>query len=188
MSTKKLIEFYQIFWNFPKKYEDQLGKLGDVIQYSNPLIFMGYALGLSIYNLCNHIEHPFRLLLVFLCIYLVTTLIQVLLKFLFDNPRPRDEIEKNNQGINPDLNFDPKFNGHNSFPSGHTMSAMTGGMFWFQMTFGIQGLGVLFGIIGFSLGILTAFSRIVKHAHWVRDVGFSIIVSIVAYFVACFYL
>lgn len=188
MSTKKLIDFYQIFWNFPKKYEDQLGKLGDILQYTNPLIFLGYALGISYVNVVNRVDRPFQLLTVFVCTYVATALIQIVLKFLFDNPRPRDEIEKNNQGVNPDLNFDPGLDKHNSFPSGHTMSAMTGGMFWFQMTFGILNLGIFFGIIGFSLGVLTAFSRIVKHAHWVRDVGFSAIVSIVAYFIACCYL
>lgn len=188
MSTKKLIDFYKIFWNFPKKYEDQLGKIGDILQYTNPIIVALYALGLSYYNVVNQVDKPFNLLVVFICTYVATTIIQVVLKFLFDNPRPRDEIEKNNPGVNPDLNFNPKLDGHNSFPSGHTMSAMTGGMFWFQITFGIPTLGVLFGIIGFSLGILTAFSRIVKHAHWVRDVGFSIVVSMIAYFVACIYL
>lgn len=188
MFTKKLIDFYKIFWNFPKKYEDQLGKIGDTLQYTNPIIFLLYAVGVALYNWYQRAEHPFQLLLVFLITYLVTTIIQVGLKFLFDNPRPRDEIDKGNPGINPDLNFNPKTDGHNSFPSGHTMSAMTGGMFWFQMTFGVPSLGILFGILGFSLGILTAFSRIVKHAHWVRDVGFSIVVSMVAYFIACFYL
>ena len=188
MATKKLIDFYQIFWNFPKKYEDQLGKIGDILQYTNPIIFALYALGVAYVNITQQADHPFKLLSVFMCTYAATAIIQITLKFLFDNPRPRDEIEKGNTGVNPDLNFNPKADGHNSFPSGHTMSAMTGGMFWFQMTFGIPSLGIFLGIIGFSLGILTAFSRIVKHAHWVRDVGFSIIVSMVAYFIACMYL
>ena len=188
MTTKKLIDFYQIFWNLPKNHEEQLGKLGDVVQYTNPLIFLVYAIFATLVNLFNGAENSFRLLTVFVCTYAITALIQVILKFLFNQPRPRTEIAKGNQGINPDLNFEPKIDGQNSFPSGHTMSAMTGGMFWFQMTFGVVQLGVLFGIIGFTLGILTAFSRIVQLAHWVRDVGFSIVVSVLAYFIACMFL
>ena len=188
MSTRKLMDFYKIFWNFPQKYQDKLGKLGDTVQYTNPIIFLIYAIGVTFYNSFYRIENPFKLLVVFVITYAITALIQVTLKFLFNQPRPRTEIAKGNQGINPDLNFDPQIDGQNSFPSGHTMSAMTGGMFWFQMTFGYAELGILFGIIGFTLGLLTALSRIVQHAHWVRDVGFSIVVSVLAYFIACLFL
>ena len=182
------MDFYKIFWNFPQKFQDKLGKLGDTVQYTNPLIPLLYAFGVAWYGTLNHLENPYRLFVVYIITYLITALIQVTLKFLFNQPRPRTEIAKGNQGINPDLNFDPKIDGQNSFPSGHTMSAMTGGMFWFQMTFGYAELGIFFGIIGFTLGLLTALSRIVQHAHWVRDVGFSIVVSVLAYFVACLFL
>lgn len=173
MSTKKLIKFYKFNWSLPTWLVNIFGKLGDIGQYLGPIAVLGYCVLMANWHLLE----------VFTITYLITAAIQVLLKLFFNNPRPR---ETDLDGINPDLKLEISAKEGNSFPSGHTMSAMTGGMFWFEFI----GLGyspIIFGIAGVLVGVITAFSRIFKRAHWVRDVGFSLVVSIIAYLVAKFF-
>ena len=69
----------------------------------------------------------------------------------------------------------PDSSAFNSFPSGHTMSTMCGGIFWTNML----ALPWFIGWIGISLGLITALSRLSARAHWMRDVFTSAIVAIV---------
>lgn len=69
--------------------------------------------------------------------------------------------------------FDWSFDDGNSFPSGHTTSAMCGAIY----------ATMLFPLVGFVLlilAIICAYSRIKAMAHFMRDVFFGTVISAVA--------
>lgn len=153
---------YNKLWNMKESIKNDIVSLGDYIQYLTPI-------GFIIYSACYLDNHTSR---VFVISFTIALLIMTLLKGLFNNPRPR-EVEGSD---NPTLNLEWSPDEGNSFPSGHTMSAMMGAMFWFQ-------INDFVGFIGICLGLICAVSRIVAKAHWLRDVCTSSAISAMIYFI-----
>ena len=117
-----------------------------------------------------------HLAIVFVATFAVAMIIMSLCKALFSAPRPR-EVEGDD---NPDLKLDWSPRDFNSFVSGHTMSAMVGGIFWFQ-------IDPWLGVVGVALAVITGLSRIIAKAHWLRDVIGSTIVATILYVVDVLY-
>jgi membrane-associated phospholipid phosphatase len=165
---KFLDRFYRIMWGLRKTSVGSfLAKVGEHSQTLTPVAFFTY----SACRLGSHVTK------VFVISYVVCGVIQISLKKIFNNPRP-NEVEGT---VNPPLKLEWTNEGE-SFPSGHTMSAMAGGVFWFQMQY-IYGYPVM-GIIGVLLGVLTGLSRIISRAHWLRDVVASWVTAVMVYWVA----
>lgn len=162
-----LDKFYTKLWNIKESVKKDIKKLGDYMQFITPVAFLVYIACFGDTTLGR----------VFCAAYIAGTIIQVLLKALFNNPRPR-EVDTTN---NPDLDLDWSVGEGDSFPSGHTMSAMVGGIFWFEINWCI-------GLIGIGLGLVTGLSRIIAKAHWLRDVLTSTVVAVILYAAAYFYL
>jgi membrane-associated phospholipid phosphatase len=166
---KILDRFYHTMWGLRKTTVGSiLVETGHRLQIITPVVFFIY----SAYRLGSPITK------VFVISYAVSEAIQGSLKVLFNNPRP-NETEGT---VNPPLKLEWSVDVGDSFPSGHTMSAMTGGIFWFQMRY-ICGYPVM-GIIGVLLGIVTGLSRIISRSHWLRDVAASWVTAAMIYWVA----
>ena len=157
---------YRKLWGIKDSVKADLRKVGDHLQFITPIFVIVYGI----------MSGDIRLLQVFFYYYLGCTVIHVLLKWLFNNPRP-SEIDTD---INPQLQFQWSVNKGDSFPSGHTMSAVSGGVFWFNIC-------PYLGVIGIILGIFTAFTRIVVRAHWLRDVGTSSVIAIAMWGITDYY-
>lgn len=112
----------------------------------------------------------------FVVTFVIAMIIMSLCKALFNAPRPR-EVEGDD---NPDLKLDWTPRDFNSFVSGHTMSAMVGGIFWFQ-------IDPWLGVVGVALAVITGLSRIIAKAHWLRDVVGSTIVATILYVIDVLY-
>ena len=153
---------YNKFWGIKASLKNDLRELGDNLQFITPLVVIAYCV----------LTPDLYLLKGFLACYGICLVIQLFLKALFNNPRP-NEIGWNTRNPNLRLGWSP-YKG-NSFPSGHTMSAMCGGIFWTNMLT----LPWFVGWIGISLGLITALSRLSARAHWMRDVFTSAIIAIV---------
>ena len=149
---------YRVLWGVSDGVKSDLRKIGDNLQFITPI-------GVLLYGAFTG---ELKLLQVFILYYLGCTVIQVFLKWLVNNPRP-NEIDTT---VNPALTLDWSVNKGDSFPSGHTMSAVSGGIFWFNIC------GYM-GILGLVLGVFTAFTRLVVKAHWMRDVVTSGIIAII---------
>lgn len=182
MSTEKLKKFYQTVWNLSESFTNTLGNLGDKMQYVLPIVPLVYFLGEFL------LGFGYVHLLVYVISYVVCMATVIILKYLFDAKRPRTVIAEGNDGVNPDLPLNPGVETNKSFCSGHAMSAVCGGLFCFFMTFGLAPVGYILGLAGWTLGVLTGFSRIVKRAHWARDVLTSIGVCLLVFFIACFFM
>jgi membrane-associated phospholipid phosphatase len=166
---KILDRFYRTMWGFRKTpVGSLLIKVGDHSQTLTPVVFLTYS--------ACRLGSPITK--VFVISYAVGAVIQVSLKALFNNPRP-NEVEGT---VNPPLKLGWSVNEGDSFPSGHTMSAMVGGIFWLQMQ-NICGYPVM-GIIGVLLGVVTGLSRIIARSHWLRDIVASWVTAAVIYWVA----
>lgn len=162
-----LNKFYKKLWNIKESVKKDIKKLGDYMQFITPVVFLVYIACFGDTTLGR----------AFCVAYIAGTIIQVLLKALFNNPRPR-EVDGT---CNPNLDLDWSVNEGDSFPSGHTMSAMVGGVFWFEISWWM-------GIIGVILGLVTGLSRIIAKAHWLRDVLTSSVVAVILYVAAYYYL
>ena len=158
-----LDKFYQKLWSIPEKYRKIIQKCGDILQIAIPLSLVITLL----------IIQDWYTLELFVMYFIIAMLIQVLLKALFNNPRPR-EIQSTD---NPHLDLDWSPDEGNSFCSGHTLSAMTGALFWFY-------LSNIVGIIALILAIFTAFSRLVARAHWLRDVLVASLISLILFIIS----
>ena len=161
-----LDSFYNKLWSIKESIKDDIKSIGDYLQYATPMVFI-------IYSACFLDNHVSR---VFVCAFAVAMIIMSLLKALFNAPRPR-EIEGTD---NPDFDLDWSPDDGNSWPSGHTMSAMMGGVFWFQINEWI-------GLLGITLGLFTGLSRIIAKAHWLRDVLTSTVISVAIYVICVLY-
>jgi membrane-associated phospholipid phosphatase len=168
---KFLDKFYLKMWGIKESLKNDIVKLGDYLQLVTPIVFL-------IYSSCFLGTYISR---VFIVSYIIANIIQVLLKSLFNNPRP-SETEGTD---NPDLNFDWSVNEGESFPSGHTMSAMIGGVFWLLMP--KCGNIPFLGIFGILLGVITGISRVIAKAHWLRDILTSSLISGIIYWIAYTY-
>lgn len=161
-----LDSFYNKLWSMKESIKEDIESLGDYLQYITPI-------GFIIYSACFLDNHTSK---VFVCAFAVAMLIVVILKAIFDAPRPREVGTTDN----PDLDLDWSPTDGNSWPSGHTASALMGGIFWFQ-------INDWAGYCGVALGLITGLSRIIAKAHWVRDVVTSLIISIVIYVICVLY-
>lgn len=159
-------KFYEKIWNMKDSIVKELEKLGDYIQFLTPIVIL-----LWIALVTGDVAEGRK----FVICFAITMSIYLLLNALFNNPRP----SQTDSPTNPDLNLDWSPTEGNSFPSGHTMAAMTGGVFWFDIS-------NTWGMVGVFLGVICAFSRLAAEAHWVRDVVTSSIVSVAVYAVATF--
>jgi membrane-associated phospholipid phosphatase len=156
-------KFYNRMWNMKESFREDLRKAGDYLQLVTPIGFLLWVAW----------QGEQRLAQVFIITYLICGVIQILLKSLFNNPRP-NEVEGTN---NPNLNLDWSINVGESFPSGHTMSAMSGAMFWLE-------INPYVGAFGIFLGLTCGLSRIISKSHWLRDVLTSSVISAFAYYIA----
>jgi membrane-associated phospholipid phosphatase len=157
---------YNKLWNMKDSIIKDLRDCGNYLQFLTPLVVLLYAAW----------NGQMYLARTFIIYYLVCTIIQVLLKSLFNNPRPNEFDISTNK--NPPLHFEWSVNKGDSFPSGHTMSAMSGGIFWSNISMGQPYIAC----IGIALGIITAISRVAAKAHWLRDVSFSAVLSILLWY------
>lgn len=146
--------------------KDDIKSLGDYLQFVTPIAFI-------VYSACFMTNHVSR---VFVISFVVAMLICSLMKALTSAPRPR-EVEGDK---NPDLELDWTPKSFNSWPSGHTMSTMAGGVFWLQINEWV-------GAIGIALGLITGLSRIIAKAHWLRDVVTSSVIAIAIYVIDVLY-
>lgn len=153
---------YRKLWGINNGIKEDLKQWGDNLQFITPITVLIYGA----------FAGELKLLQIFILYYCLCAVTQVLLKWLFNNPRPR-EIDSDE---NPVLNFDWSVRKGNSFPSGHTMSAFSGGIFWFN-------IHSIMGWIGIILGITTAVSRLVVKAHWIRDVVTSAIIAVILWII-----
>lgn len=153
---------YDKLWSIKDSIKADLTSLGDDLRIYLPVAFITY-------EACFGDHHTAKVFVIALAIALA---LMSLLKALFNSPRPR-EITSNEA---PELDLDWSPDEGNSFVSGHTTSAMLGGIFFFEG-------GILLGIIGLLLGIVTGLSRVVSKAHWIRDVLGASALSIVIYII-----
>lgn len=160
------MNIYEKLWSMSEDIKDDIKSLGDYLQYATPMIFI-------IYEACFGSHNTSR---IFCITFVISLIIMSVLKALFNNPRPR-EVETSD---NPDLDLDWSPRDGNSFPSGHTMSAMVGGVFWFE-------IDPYVGILGIGLGLFTGLSRVIAKAHWFRDVLTSTLIACILYIVAKVY-
>lgn len=161
-----LKKIYEYLWSL--KYTQfglKLRELGDYTQIFTPALFI-------IWSACYGNNHLSK---VFIVTFLVAMGIYLILNCIFNNVRPSED----DSVIPPEMNADWSPSEGNSFPSGHTMSAVTGGLFWFE-------INPIVGIIGLILGLLTGASRLIAKKHWIRDVLTSIIISVICYITAHF--
>lgn len=161
-----LNNFYTKLWNLKESTIDKITELGDKLQIAIPV--MTLYLGM--------IANDFKFIKVFAVAFGIAIFISMLAKALFNNVRPRETTGTSN----PDLKLDWSIKEGNSFISGHTIAACTGGVFWFWFD-------PWLGCIGLLLGLITGFSRIVARAHWLRDVLTAVIISIIIYLVSYYY-
>lgn len=155
---------YSKLWNVKESLIKDLREAGDYLQFLTPLVVLLYTAWMGEMVLGR----------VFITYYLICTIIQVVLKSLFNNPRPNEA----GTSENPPLRLEWSVNRGDSFPSGHTMSAMSGGIFWTNIAMWQPYIGW----IGIVLGIITAISRVASKAHWLRDVIFSAVLSILLWY------
>ena len=156
---------YRILWNIPSNMKDDIRKIGDHIQFLTPIVVVLYCI----------LDGNIPMLREFIIYYLICTAIQVLLKWAFNAPRPSQTESE----TNPLPKWEWSVNRGDSFPSGHTMSAISGGLFWTLFAFGQPWVG----IAGILLGFITALSRMIVRAHWLLDVGTSIIIASIVFLI-----
>lgn len=156
---------YRILWNIPSNMKDDIRKIGDHIQFLTPIVVVLYCI----------LDGNIPMLREFIIYYLICTVIQVLLKWAFNAPRP----SQTDSETNPLPKWEWSVNRGDSFPSGHTMSAISGGLFWTLFAFGQPWVG----IAGILLGLITALSRMIVRAHWLLDVGTSIIIASIVFLI-----
>lgn len=149
-----------------EKTKDIIETIGDYLQFLTPIFYLCYSLAHN-----SHYET-----VVFVLTFVLGLCISSLLKAIFNNERPYETDSTDN----PDLNVDWSPRQGNSFPSGHTLSAMLGGLFWFQ-------INPWFGCVGVALGCFTGFSRMVANAHWLRDILGAVTIAVTLYSIAVIY-
>lgn len=157
---------YDKLWSIKDSIKADLTSLGDDLRIYLPVAFITY-------EACFGDHHTARVFVIALAVALA---LMSLLKGLFNSPRPRETTD--NEAPELDLDWSP--NEGNSFVSGHTTSAMLGGLFFFEF-------GLMYGIIGVVLGALTGLSRVVSKAHWIRDVVGASALSLIIYVVCKLY-
>ena len=156
------MNIYDKLWSIKDSIKQDLTSLGDNLRFMLPVAFI-------VAQACFGDHHTSRVF----CIALAVALAMMsLLKGLFNSPRPRETTD--NQAPELDLDWSPDEG--NSFVSGHTTSAMLGGLFFFEF-------GLIYGIIGVVLGALTGLSRVVSKAHWIRDVLGASVLSLIIYLI-----
>ena len=160
------MSIYDKLWSIKDSVKEDLTALGDNLRFALPVAFI-------VTQACFGDHNTSRVF----CIALVIALaLMSLLKGLFNSPRPRETTD--NEA--PELELDWSPDEGNSFVSGHTTSAMLGGLFFFEF-------GVIYGIIGVVLGALTGLSRVVSKAHWIRDVVGASVLELIIYVVCKLY-
>lgn len=159
------MSIYTHLWNIEESIKEDLGDLGDKLRFFVPIAFI-------VYSACFLDQHISR---VFVVTFAISMIIMSLMKGIFNELRPRQDIDDD-----PHLSLDWSPDEGNSFPSGHAMSAMVGGVFWFEIHW-------IVGIIGVALGAITCFSRVVVKAHWIRDVLTSSIIAVMLYGIAKYF-
>ena len=169
---EKIAEFYKKLWSIDDVTKDKIEKFGDKFQIIIPVTVLLVCL-MQGYNVGDY-----QLAVTYAVTFALSMGICQFLKTLFNNTRPR-----NTEGfVNPKLEVDWSPTDGNSFPSGHTMSAMMGAMFAFEF-------GIVEGIVATLFAVGVAFSRMIVKAHWLRDVGTSTLIAIVLYaIVTIFYI
>jgi membrane-associated phospholipid phosphatase len=147
---KKFLDwFYNKCWNISDNIKETIREIGDHLQIATPIGFLIY----TAWTGQSHLAKVFTLT------WLGCAIVQITLKALFNNPRP-SEIEGT---INPPLDLDWSIQSGNSFVSGHTTCAISGGIFWLEISFG-------WGLVGIILSEFVGMSRIISKNHWLRDV------------------
>lgn len=165
-------KIYNKLWSINQETKNKLKEAGDLLRYLTSIIFITYSA-------CFLDNHTSRIFVISLGIAL---LLMEAIKWIFNNPRPRewDDNPNNDPTDNPDLDLDWSPKEGNSFISGHVTGAMYGGLWWFIA-------GWEWGILGVLLGVVTAISRIVVKAHWIRDVVCASVLSLIVFLVSTYY-
>lgn len=151
---------------FKESIKQDIKQLGDKLQFFTPIAFIVWC---ACYG-------SYKLAIVFVATFAAALIIMSLCKAIFNAPRPR-EVEGDN---NSDLRTDWSPTDGNSFVSGYTISAMVGGIFWFQ-------IDPALGCIGVMLGLITGLSQIITKAHWAQDVVGSTAVATILYVIDIVY-
>lgn len=167
---EKISEMYNRLWNLDEELRAKIEDYGDKMQVILPLAVL---LGLFY---CDYETHVYDGTICYIMCFAVGMGICSLLKAIFNNARPRN-VEGS---VNPKLDLEWTPTDGNSFPSGHTMSAMLGA--WFAFEFGF-----FIGIVALVLAVGVAISRMIAKAHWLRDVSTSTILALGVYLMAIEY-
>lgn len=162
----KIKSFYLKLYSTKNKETHR--QIGDYLQY----------FGVFAVILCSLYHKDIDIFIKFMAYYGVCVSIAWILKGLFNNRRPNEFPDNETNPKNEKLKFDISIKEGNSFPSGHTASAMTA-IYLFQIS-------TTLGVIGLCVGLFTAWTRLINRKHWLRDVGFSIIADIVIYYLMFF--
>lgn len=157
------MSIYTTLWGIKESVKKDIRDIGDKLQLLTPIAFI-------VWCACFGDNHA---AIVFTCTFVTAIVLMSLIKAVFNAPRPC-EVEGD---VNPDLRVDWSPSEGNSFVSGHTISAMVGAMFWFQ-------IDPIVGVVGLVLAVITGLSRIIAKAHWLRDVIGSTILAAILYGVA----
>lgn len=162
----KLKDFYLELYS--TKNKELYRQIGDYLQYFGMFVVIIYAI----------ILQNFDFFLKFVVFYTSCVLVAWFLKGIFNNRRPNEFPDNETNPKNEKLKLELSIKEGNSFPSGHTASAMTA-IYLFQVDYTL-------GVIGLLVGLFTAWTRLINRKHWLRDVGFSIVADIVIYYLMFF--
>lgn len=169
---KKFYEICSKIYNYLyKTFEgthklEVIRKCGDYLQFFGVFTFIIYSI------FCFNAQ----LVLSFILFYILINVICSILKIIFDNQRPTEYTDKVDENVkNPNLKLHFSIRKGNSFPSGHTASAMSA-IWLFQ-------LNPYLGILGILVALFVAFSRVAGRNHWLRDVSFSMVYVTILYFI-----
>jgi membrane-associated phospholipid phosphatase len=157
-------KIYTKLWGMKESFIDSLREVGDKLQIIIPVSFL-------IYSSWTGQE---RLSQVFIITFLITGAIQVILKAITSNPRPRELPEDNTENV--PIKFGLSINHLDSWPSGHTMAAASG-VFYFEIS-------KLAGVIAVFFILVVVLSRIASKSHFIRDCVTSGAIYTICYYIA----
>ena len=147
------MSIYEKLWAIPEDTRNKIREWGDKLQVYIPVITLGFCACMM--------TNQFSIW--YVIYFALCMLMMVLIKALFNNPRPREIEGSEDPDDNPDLDLEWSPTEGQSFLSGHSSSASAGAWVAFS-------INPWLGVVLLVLALFVGFSRIVAKAHWIRDV------------------